>query len=263
MTGIVISNQRGGVGKTTTAVTYAGYLVARRKRVLLIDVDSQGSVGTVLGIKPTRFLSHFIVNREQLSTCVTVLNDYLHVLPSNRSTQEAEASLLGQMAREKVLRMILEPEVSGRYDMVIIDVAPSVTLLQSCAMLFAGNVMIPVAMDLLSLQGAGMSVETVRLLNEFYHENIRVVGFVPTQVNARLQVTATVSQALETLSRKTSIPILPAIRVDQTVHKAAQAKKFLFDYDPECRAATDYTAVFDQVTASLLAEAVHGQATQA
>jgi chromosome partitioning protein len=246
----VISNQRGGVGKTTTAVNYAGYLKARKQRVLLIDADSQGSAGMVLGIKPTRFLSHFIINRERLSECVTVVDDYLHVLPSNRSTADAEAALLGQMAREKALNLVLEPEV-GNYDAVIIDVAPSVTLLQSCAMMFAGNVLIPVAMDLLSLQGAQTSVQTVTLLNEFYKVGIHIVGFLPTQVNARLQITATVSETLNKMAVATGIPVLPAIRVDQTVHKAAGARKFIFDYDPTCKAAEDYTAAFDVATETL------------
>ena len=201
MIAVVVSNQRGGVGKTTTAVNYAGYLAARKKRVLLIDADSQGSAGTFLGLKPLRFLAHYIIGREQLSECVTQLGPYLHVLASNRETQQAEAALLGQMAREMALKLVLEPEVKGNYDAIIIDVAPSITLLQSCAMLFAEQVLIPVAMDLLSLQGAQMSVETVRLLNDFYKMNIGIVGFLPTQVNARLQVTATVSTTLEALSR--------------------------------------------------------------
>jgi chromosome partitioning protein len=246
----VISNQRGGVGKTTTAVNYAGYLKALKKRVLLIDADSQGSAGVILGIKPSRFLSHFIINRERLSECVTVVDDYLHVLPSNRSTADAEAALLGQMAREKALNLILEPEVSN-YDAVIIDVAPSVTLLQSCAMMFAGNVLIPVAMDLLSLQGAQTSVQTVTLLNDFYNVRIRIVGFLPTQVNARLQITATVSDTLNKMAAATGIPVLPAIRVDQTVHKASGARKFIFEYDPNCKAAEDYTAAFNAVTETL------------
>ena len=262
MIGLVVSNQRGGVGKTTTAVNYAGYLVARQKRVLLIDADSQGSAGTFLGLKPTRFLHHYILNREQLAECVTKVGPYLHVLASNRETQQAEAALLGQMAREMALKLVLEPEVKGNYDAVIIDVAPSITLLQSCAMIFAGSVVIPVAMDLLSLQGAQTSVETVRMLNDYYKVNIGIVGFLPTQVNARLQVTATVSATLEALSAKTGIPVLPTIRVDQTVHKATGARRFLFDYDPACKAAEDYTAAFDVIT-SRLEEFANGQAQKA
>ena len=262
MIGVVVSNQRGGVGKTTTAVNYAGYLAARKHRVLLIDADSQGSAGTFLGLKPTRFLSHYIIGREQLSECVTQVSPLLHVLASNRETQQAEAALLGQMAREMALKLVLEPEVKGKYDAVIIDVAPSITLLQSCAMVFAENVLIPVAMDLLSLQGAQMSVETVRLLNDYYKMNIGIVGFLPTQVNARLQVTATVSTTLQAMSEKTGVPILPTIRVDQTVHKATGARRFLFDYDPESKAAADYTTAFDEITRRLK-EARSGQAQKA
>jgi len=262
MIGMVVSNQRGGVGKTTTAVSYAGYLAARNKKVLLIDADSQGSVATVLGMKPQRFLSQFIVNRERLEECVTPLNEHLHVLASHRGTQEAEAALLGQMAREKALQMILGPEVEGRYDAVIIDVAPSVTLLQSCAMMFAGHVLIPVAMDLLSLQGAQMSVETVRLLNDFYKTEIDVVGFLPTMVNARLQITGTVMATLEKMSEKTGIPILPAVRVDQSVHRASSARRVLFDYDPSSRAAEDYAAAFEKITQAFEVK-LHGQAPEA
>lgn len=262
MIGLVVSNQRGGVGKTTTAVNYAGYLARKNKRVLLIDADSQGSVSTLLGLKPQRFLSQFIINRERLSECITEVDEHLHVLASHRATQDAEAALLGQMAREKALQMILGPEVNGRYDAVIIDVAPSVTLLQSCAMMFTGNVLIPVAMDLLSLQGAQMSVETVRLLNEFYSTNIRILGFLPTMVNARLQVTAMVSNTLQSMSAKTGIPILPSIRVDQSVHRASSSRKLLFDYEPGSRAAEDYAAAFERITASF-ETALHGEAQKA
>jgi chromosome partitioning protein len=262
MIGVVVSNQRGGVGKTTTAVHYAGYLSTRGRRVLLIDADSQGSVTTILGLKPKRFLAQFIINRERLSACVTEVNEHLHVLASQRTTQDAEAALLGQMAREKALQMLLGPEVDGQYDAVIIDVAPSVTLLQSCGMMFAGNVLIPVAMDLLSLQGAQMSVETVRLLNDFYSTNIRILGFLPTMVNARLQITTVVSNTLCSMAAKAGIPVLPAVRVDQAVHRAASARQLLFDYEPTSRAAEDYTTTFDQITASF--ETVrHGQAQEA
>jgi chromosome partitioning protein len=260
--GVVVSNQRGGVGKTTTAVNYAGYLMRKGRRVLLIDADSQGSAATILGLKPKRFLSHFIINRERLCECITVIDPNLHILASSRETQQAETALLGQMAREKALKMILEPEVAGNYDAVIVDVAPSVTLLQSCAMLFTEHVLIPVAMDLLSLQGAQMSVETVRLLNEFYGINIRIVGFLPTQVNARLQITATVSATLDALARKTGLCVLPTIRVDQTVHKAAGARKLLFEYDPTCKAAEDYEAAFETIT-QRLEGAQDGQAQKA
>ncbi len=259
MIGLVVSNQRGGVGKTTTAINYAGYLTARNKRVLLIDADSQGSINLYLGLKPVKFLANLIVNKEPLAQCVTPHGPGLDVLCSNRETAQAEAVLLGQVAREMALKLLLKPAES-LYDVVIVDVAPSITLLQTCALVFARNLVVPLDMDMLSLQGAQMAVESARMLNEIYGLDIQVVGFLPAQVNHRHQVTSVVRSALEFVSGKTGIRILPEIRTDQTVHKAARAKQFIFDYDPKCKAAEDYRQAFDQVTAVL--EGRHGQPAQ-
>ena len=89
-------NQRGGVGKTTTAVNFAGYLVRQSKRVLLIDADSQGSIGTYFNLDPEKKLYNLIVNKEPLESCVAVVSDGLHVICSDRDTHQAEAALLGQ-----------------------------------------------------------------------------------------------------------------------------------------------------------------------
>jgi cellulose biosynthesis protein BcsQ len=89
------------------------------------------------------------------------------------------------------------------------------------------------------------------------------VGFLPTQVNRRNQVTDVVSTALGILSRKTTVPVLPEIRTDQTVHKAARARQFLIDYDPKCKAAEDYQKAFEVITASIAIEEPHAEPAQA
>ncbi len=256
MRGLVISNQRGGVGKTTTAVNFAGYLVKENRRVLLIDADSQGSVGTYFNLDPEKKLYNLIVNKEPLESCVAVVSEGLHVICSDRDTHQAEAALLGQTAREMALKLLLK-QAEGKYDYVIIDVAPSITLLQTCAMMFAQNVLIPVDMDMLSLQGAQAAFETANMLYEYYGTAIRVIGLLPTQIDRRNKVTDVVSTALQVLSRKTGVPILPEIRTDQTVHKAARLRQFLFDYDPASKAASDYVKAFEAITRIL--EGANGQ----
>jgi cellulose biosynthesis protein BcsQ len=108
----------------------------------------------------------------------------------------------------------------------------------------------------------GSSAARGRLLNEFYKINIRIVGFLPTQVNARLSITATVSATLEAMAKKTAICILPTIRVDRTVHEAGGAQKLLFDYDPTSKVAEDYEATFAVITARFEADR-NGQAQKA
>jgi chromosome partitioning protein len=258
MKGLVVSNQRGGVGKTTTAINYAGYLAERGHRVLLIDCDSQGSIATYLGLKPQKYLYSLIVEKAPFRECIVRYSERLHVLPSNRDTVQAESALLGMVAREMALKLMLR-QVDDQYEIAIIDVPPSITLLQTCALVFARNVLIPLDMDMLSLQGAQAAIESANLLNEMYGIGIKVVGFLPTQVNRRNQVTDVVSTALGILSRKTTVPVLPEIRTDQTVHKAARARQFLIDYDPKCKAAEDYLQAFELITASIAIEEPHAE----
>ncbi len=255
---LVVANQRGGVGKTTAAVNYAWYLAnQRQKRTLLIDTDSQGSIGVLLNLKPRHYFSHFLVNRFPLEDCVIASGENLDVLCGNKDTVQAESALAGAVVRELALKTLLEPYES-RYDAVVIDVSPSINLLQTCAMVYARNVLIPVNMDLLSLNGANAAVDMIRLLNDLIRADIRAVGLVPCQVDQRLSVTALVQQGLTQLAEIFKIPILPSIRTDQNVNKAFRSRQALLEFDPSAKAAQDYLKVFELITPIL--EGAHERA---
>ena len=113
-------------------------------------------------------------------------------------------------------------------------------LMQTCAMVYAQRVLIPVSMDTLSLQGAGACLETARMMNELFRVNVRPAGLLPVMVDRRFQHTAVMMKSLEDLSAKFTIPLLPAIRTDVTVAKCGRARQFLVDYDPKCKAMEDY-----------------------
>jgi chromosome partitioning protein len=245
---LVIANQRGGVGKTTAAVNYSWYLAnSKGLRTLLIDTDSQGSVGVMLNLKPKHFFSHFLVNKFHLDECIVQAGKNFHVLCGNKDTVQAESALAGAVVRELALKMLLEPYES-QYDAVVIDVSPSINLLQTCAMVYARNVVIPVNMDLLSLNGANAAYDMIRLLNDLIKAEIHPVGLIPCQVDQRLSVTTLVQQGLEKMSEMFRIPILPAIRTDQSVNKAFRARKALLEFDPNSKASQDYIAAFERVT---------------
>lgn len=245
---LVVANQRGGVGKTTAAVNYAWYLAnVKGYRTLLIDTDSQGSVGVMLNLKPRHYFSHFLVNKFRLDECIIAPSEKLHVLCGNKDTVQAESALAGAVVRELALKMLLEP-FEEHYDAVVIDVSPSINLLQTCAMVYARNVMIPVNMDLLSLNGANAAYDMIRLLKELINIDIRTIGLMPCQVDQRLTVTTLVNQGLETMSKQFGVPILPAIRTDQSVNKAFRARKALLEFDPKSKASEDYLAAFEQIT---------------
>ena len=243
---LLVSNQRGGVGKTTTVITLARHLVDEGRRVLLIDTDPQGSIETVLGIRASHHLAHFVAHRYALSECTVHVSDRFEVLCSNRETLQAEAALMGAQAREVVLQHLLE-RVEKDYDAILIDSAPSISILQTCAMFYARNVLIPVDMDSLSVTGAGATITAVNQLNEFLKGDVRVIGFLPTQVDRRLQMTQAVLQSLDIFRDRYQIPVLPEIRVDSSVPKSLRARKNLADYDSACRAMQDYRAAFAQI----------------
>jgi chromosome partitioning protein len=251
---LLVSNQRGGVGKTTTTVNLAHYLSALNKKVLLIDIDPQGSLEQVLGVKAQHHLAHFIAHRFALSECTVNYNSNIDVLCSSRDTLQAEAALMGAQAREVVLHHLLKHE-EHTYDAVLIDSAPSISILQSCAMYYTKSVLIPTDMDSLSVTGAMATITAANQLNDFLHTDVRVIGILPTQVDRRLQMAQSTLATLETIRDRYGIAVLPEIRADSTVAKSLRARKPLADFDNTCRAFKDYQIAFDR-----LLEVMDGQA---
>jgi chromosome partitioning protein len=248
---LVVSNQKGGVAKTTTATTLARYFADKGQRVLIIDTDSQGSVGVALGLKPKNYLHQFVVNSFRFSDCIVSAGTNIDVLCSNRETVETESLLMGRTGRELTFQLLFSPLDEEKYDVVLVDVAPSISLLQTCAIVYTQQMLIPVAMDPLSLQGAVAAIETSRTLNGLFRTNIRPVALLPVMVDRRLGITDVVLNALEGLAKQYGTSLLPAIRVDAAVTKAIRAKQFLEDFDPKCKAIEDYRSAFNQLYAEL------------
>jgi chromosome partitioning protein len=264
---LVVSNQRGGVAKTTSAVTLARCFADRGLRTLIIDTDSQGSVATILGLRPEFTLHDFLIRQVLFSECIVPAHENLDVLCSDRKTQAAEDIISGQMLRELHFEQAFgDSGVDKAYDAVVIDVAPSLTLFQTCAMLYTKNVLIPVAMETLSVQGASASISSANELNRLFKRptGITSIGILPVMVNNRLQMTQTVLTALQDMSQELRVPLLPHIRTDTTVAKAARSRMFLQDYDPRSKALEDYETAVEALLKSFPSlEKRHGAATEA
>jgi chromosome partitioning protein len=252
---LLIANQRGGVGKTTTTVNLMRYLSDQGKRVLLIDTDPQGSVGEVLGLKHKNSLASFVAHRFALAECLVPYNERVNVLCSGRDTLSAESALLGAQARELVLWQILKSEELA-YDAVLIDSAPSISILQSAAMYYTKQILVPVDMDSLSLTGTWATHGAITLLNEYLHAGARIVGLLPTRVDRRYQMTQTVLAGLQALATQVGAPILPEIRTDASVGKSLRARKPLAEFAPESKVWADYQAAFRKLLEALGGEEI-------
>jgi chromosome partitioning protein len=246
----VVSNQRGGVGKTTTATTLARCFADRDMKTLLIDTDSQGSVQQILGIKPEYVLYDFLIGQIALRTCVVPVHPKIDVLCSDRRTMEAEDVITSRMGREMTFEQAFGAQEHS-YDAVVIDVAPSLNLFQTCAMMYTRNVLIPAAMDSLSAAGAASNFQAMDTINRMFKVDppIKAVGLLPVIVDRRLQMTDLVLESLEGLSARTGTPVFTPVRTDTAVVKCGRQRKFLADYDPKSKALEDYNKVADQLLA--------------
>ena len=153
---------------------------------------------------------------------------------------------MGAQARELVLDHLLQSE-QHNYDAVLIDSAPSISILQSCAMYYTQNVLVPTDMDSLSVTGAMATITAATQLNEFLRTSVRIVGILPTQVDRRLQMSQSTLATLDTIRERFKIPVLPEIRVDTTIGKSIRARKMLADYDTTSRAFKDYQTAFERL----------------
>jgi chromosome partitioning protein len=218
---LVIANQKGGVAKTTTTLGLAREFAEHGLKVLLVDIDPQGSIGASLGLKVRNYLYGLMISNYRFQDCLAAAHPNIDVICSNRDTTEIESVLMPRPGRELVFQSIISPCESA-YDVVMIDCPPSISLLQTCALMYAQQLLIPLTMDPLSLQGAYAAIQSSETMNQLFKTNIKPVAVLPVMVGIKL---------------------LSAVRTDSTVPKATRAKQFLLDYDPKCKAVEDYKVI--------------------
>ena len=210
---IAISNQKGGVGKTTTAINLSASLAAIEKKTLLIDLDPQGNATSGVGIKKGTFkrgIYHCLIVNEPIEnvTLKTEL-EYLELIPSDRNLAGAEVELVDFENREFKLKKLLEG-IKGNYDYLIVDCPPSLGLLTLNALTAADSILVPIQCEYFALEGVTELWDTLVRIRRSLNPNLSIQGFLLTMFDERTnlgnQVVADLRDFLGTQVLNTMIP---------------------------------------------------------
>jgi chromosome partitioning protein len=247
---IAIANQKGGVGKTTTAINLSACIAEKGKKVLTIDIDPQGNTTSGLGVDKKdneKTIYQLVIDECKVEdTIINNVYDNLDLIPSDVNLAGAEIDLIGIEEREYILKKAID-KVKDNYDFIIIDCPPSLTMLTVNAMTAADTVLVPIQCEYYALEGLSQLIHSINLVKKKLNPALEIEGVVFTMYDARtnlsLQVVENVKENLKQNVYKTVIP--RNVRLAEAPSHGLPINI----YEPKSAGAESYRMLADEVIA--------------
>ena len=248
---VAIGNQKGGVGKTTTTVNLGAALAFQGKKVLIIDMDSQGNATSGLGIERADVKqSVYEVLVDQIEAAGAILptsRENLWILPSTLQLAGAEIELATADHRESRLKQAIEP-IKADYDYILVDCPPSLGQLSLNAFTASDTILIPVQCEYYALEGLSQLLNTIRLVQRTYNKNFRIEGVLLTMLDARTNLGYEVVEEVRKYFQEKVYQTI--ITRNVRLSEAPSYGQSVIDYDPKSRGAEMYMDLAKEVAAN-------------
>ena len=247
---IAIANQKGGVGKTTTAVNLAACLGAMGKKTLLIDVDPQGNATSGVAVDKRRLAKstyNIIVDGIRAEECLySTQYQNLHILPSSLDLAAAELEIADKPRREALLKNAVLP-IKYNYDYIIIDCPPSLGLITANALTASDSILVPIQCEYYALEGLSQLMNTVRIVKRQYNSSLELEGVLLTMYDGRLNLTQQVVEEVKKFfPRKVFRTVIPrGVRLSE----APSFGMPVIYYDKSCKGSIAYMELAEEIAA--------------
>lgn len=240
---ISIVNQKGGTGKTTTSMNLGSALAKRGKSVLMIDMDSQGNLGYSLGLDDGQTISDVFEGETSIKEIIQE-REGMHIVPSDMRLVDIELSLIDLDDRHKTLSSKIG-NLSKSYDYILIDCPPSLSILAVNSLYASDSVIIPMLMEVLSLQGLEQIINTISKINSSYDKKLKIIGILPVMVDKRRKLSEEVKDYIK---ENYDVNIFQSMIRNNV--KASEAPSFgqsVIEYAPSSNSAKDYMAFAEEI----------------
>ena len=248
---LTITNQKGGIGKSTSSQNIGAGLAKRGYKTLLIDLDAQANLTLSTGLKNADIAGtafEILQDKSDIKAvdCIAELKENLYIIPASLKLSQADLLITG-IGKEMRLKKALEP-IKDKFDFIVIDTPPSLGILTVNALTTADKVILPAQADLFSLEAIKQLYGNLQLVKEYYNPDLQIEGILLTRYASRNILTQnltdqfkSVAESIQTKVFKNSIREAIAIKESQT------CRKDIFDYAPDCNVALDYLGVVDEI----------------